>query len=411
MGQQAVSSGSLDKRQEATAYKILFIIGFCHLLNDSLQSVVPAMFPILEKSMGLSYTQLGLVAFSLNIVASILQPVFGMISDKKPRPYFLPLALTFTMFGVLGLALAKQYELIILSVALMGLGSSIFHPEGSKVAFMASGPRRGLAQSIYQVGGNSGQALAPLITALILVPLGQIGAAWFTLVAATAVGFLYYISRWYSARLIASNGILKGKRNDSTGVKKAVPKRVWVTLFLILFFIFSRSWYVSGMTNFYQFYAIEEYGFSIREAQIYLFAFLVAGAVGTFFGGPLADRFGKKNIIFISMVGSAPLTILIPLVPSTVAFGLLALTGFLLMSSFSVTVVYAQELFPGKIGTMAGLTVGLAFGMGAIGSVGLGYLADLIGLSKTIIFIGALPILGLLTCFLPSDKKLSEIYN
>lgn len=411
MSQQAISIGSQPNKQGTTAYKILFIIGLCHLLNDSLQAVVPAMFPILEKSMGLSYTQLGMIAFSLNIVSSVLQPVIGMIADKKPRPYALPLGLTITMVGVLGLAFAPRFEMIIFSVALIGLGSAIFHPEGSRVAYMASGPRRGLAQSIYQVGGNSGQALAPLITAIILVPLGQRGASWFSLVAATAVGLLIFIARWYTARLKSDEARLKARKNVSTETKQAVPRIVWTTLILILFLIFARSWYISGITNYYAFYAIEKYSLTIKQSQMFLFAFLVMGAIGTFFGGPLADRFGKKNVIFLSMIGSAPITLLIPFVPSTVAFSLLALSGFLLMSSFSVTVVYSQELFPGKIGTMAGLTVGLAFGMGALGSIGLGYLADLIGLPTTIIFIGALPLLGILSILLPSDQKLSELYS
>ncbi len=411
MSQQAVSIGSLSNKQGTTAYKILFVIGLCHLLNDSLQAVVPAMFPILEKSMGLTYTQLGMIAFSLNIVASVFQPVIGMIADKKPRPFALPVGLSITMVGVIGLAFSPRFEMIIVSVALIGLGSAIFHPEGSRVAFMASGPRRGLAQSIYQVGGNSGQALAPLITAIILVPLGQKGASWFSLVAATAVGLLIFIARWYTQRLQADRAILKSKQGENSESKAKAPKAVWVALLLILFLIFARSWYISGMTNYYAFYAIEKYSFTIRQSQMFLFAFLVTGAIGTFFGGPLADRFGKKNVIFLSMIGSAPLTILIPFAPSTIAFILLAISGFLLMSSFSVTVVYAQELFPGKIGTMAGLTVGLAFGMGAFGSVGLGYLADLISLPSTIIFVGALPLLGIITCFLPSDKKLQEFYS
>lgn len=409
MSQSAATTINSSQAKQGTTYKILFIIGFCHLLNDSIQALVPAMFPILEKSMGLSYTQLGLIAFSLNIVSSILQPVIGMMADKRSMPYALPIGLSITMVGVLGLAFSPRFEMILLSVTLIGLGSAIFHPEGSRVAFMASGPRRGLGQSIYQVGGNSGQALAPLITALILVPLGQRGAFWFTLVAATAVGLLLFIARWYSAKLQQYQ--LTVKKSVNVVKKQAVPKSVWMTLTLILFLIFARSWYISGMTNFYAFYAIEKYSLSIQESQLFLFAFLVAGAIGTFFGGPLADRFGKKNIIFISMLATAPFSIILPFVPGSVAFCLLALTGFLLMSSFSVTVVYAQELFPGKIGTMAGLTVGLAFGMGAIGSIALGFSADYIGLSATIVMIGLLPLLGTLSRFLPSDKKLRELYN
>ncbi|KIY21169.1 MULTISPECIES: MFS transporter [Mesobacillus] len=407
MSQTAAAISAKAPNPNTTAYKILFIIGLVHLLNDSIQAVIPAMFPILEKSMGLSFTQLGMIAFSLNIVSSILQPVIGMATDKKPRPFALPLGLTSTMFGVLGLAFASSFELVILSVLFIGLGSAVFHPEGSRVAYMAAGSRRGLAQSIYQVGGNSGQALAPLITALILVPLGQFGAIWFTFVAAIAVALLVYIATWYTRKLNFEK-IAARTRQATTKINKGISKNVKMALILILFLIFARSWYISGMTNFYAFYAIDKYGLSIKEAQLFLFAFLVAGAFGTFFGGPLADRFGKKKIIFLSMIATAPLSVIIPFMPLPVAIFLLTISGFILMSSFSVTVVYAQELVPGKIGTMAGLTVGLAFGMGAVGSVGLGYLADMIGLPMMIIFVGFLPLLGILTVFLPSDRELAE---
>ncbi|MED3574467.1 MFS transporter [Cytobacillus praedii] len=408
MSNTAAIARTMAQNRE-TSYKILFIIGVCHLLNDSIQAIIPAMFPILEKSMGLSFTQLGLIAFALNMVSSILQPVIGMVTDKKPMPFALPIGLTFTLCGVLGLALAPAFEWIVLSVLFIGLGSAIFHPEGSRVAYLAAGPRRGLAQSIYQVGGNSGQAMAPLITALILVPLGQIGAAWFTAVAAVAVGLLLYIAFWYAKTLETHNALQKKPNKKDSANQKGISKAIWFSLVLILFLIFARSWYISGMTNYYAFYTIETYSFSIKQSQIFLFTFLVAGALGTFFGGPLADRFGKKLIIFLSMIISAPLTILIPFVPPFAAFILLLLTGFILMSSFSVTVVYAQELVPGKIGTMAGLTVGLAFGMGAIGSIVIGYLADRIGISNTMILTGFLPLLGLLTLLLPSDQKVNEL--
>ncbi|WNS76965.1 MFS transporter [Bacillus sp. DTU_2020_1000418_1_SI_GHA_SEK_038] len=407
MSSTAAATKTLQKSNE-TSYKILIILGLCHLLNDSLQAIIPAMFPILEKSMGLTFTQLGIIGFALNIVASVLQPAVGMVTDKKPMPYALPIGLTSSMFGVLGLALSQSFEFIVISVIFIGLGSAVFHPEGSRVAFMAAGPRRGLAQSIYQVGGNSGQAMAPLITALVLVPLGQIGAAWFTVVAAVAVGLLTYIAFWYAGKLRVERTLIMNHSKMTKHEKIGLSKPVKIALGLVLFLIFARSWYVSGMTNYYAFYTIENYSFSIRQAQIFLFAFLVSGALGTFFGGPLADRFGKKMIIFLSMIISAPLTILIPFVPPVIAFCLLAISGFIIMSSFSVTVVYAQELVPGKIGTMAGLTVGLAFGMGAIGSMVIGYSADLIGITQTMILTGFLPLLGLITLLLPSDQKVNE---
>ncbi|TDL72846.1 MFS transporter [Rhodococcus qingshengii] len=388
-------------------FNILFIIGLCHLLNDAIQAVVPAMFPILEKSMGLSFTQLGIIAFSLNMVSSVLQPVVGFVTDKRPMPFALPIGLTLTLGGVLGMAFAPSFGMIVLSVIFIGLGSAVFHPEGSRVAFMAAGKRRGLAQSIYQVGGNTGQALAPLITALILVPLGQQGASWFSLVAALAVLLLIYIANWYKQRLVENLPIIK-KKNSMSSKKAGLSKKVKQSLFLILLLIFARSWYISGMTNFYAFFAIEEYSLTIKESQLFLFAFLIAGAFGTFFGGPLADRFGKKKLISVSMLLTIPFSILIPFVPSFIAFIFLMLTGFILMTNFSVTVVFAQELVPGKIGTMSGLTVGLAFGMGAIGSVGLGYLADLFSMSAMVSSIGFLPLLGLLAFLLPSDQMVQK---
>ncbi|MCQ6279847.1 MFS transporter [Bacillus sp. EB600] len=407
MSQQAILSAKKADTSGSTIYKILFIIGLCHLLNDALQAVVPAMFPILEKSMGLSYTQLGLIAFSLNMVSSVMQPVIGLFTDRKPKPFALPIGLSATLAGVLGLAFSPGFGWVVLSVMFIGIGSAVFHPEGSRVAHMAAGTRRGLAQSIYQVGGNTGQALAPLITALILVPLGQIGASWFAFVAAIAVILLVYIANWYNQRLVSSsksNQMKSAVQADKKGLAKGVKN----ALVLILLLIFARSWYISGMTNFYTFYAIHKYGMTIKESQLFLFAFLVAGAIGTFFGGPLSDRFGKKKIISFSMLATIPFSLLLPFMPATVAFIFLLFTGFILMTSFSVTVVYAQELVPGKIGTMSGLTVGLAFGMGAIGSVGLGYIADLIGMPTMISTIGILPLIGLTAFLLPADKTVKE---
>lgn len=407
MSQQAIISAKKAGTSGATIYKILFIIGICHLLNDALQAVVPAMFPILEKSMGLSYTQLGVIAFSLNMVSSVMQPLIGVFTDRKPKPFALPIGLAATLIGVLGIAFAPSFAWVVFSVVFIGIGSAVFHPEGSRVAHMAAGTRRGLAQSIYQVGGNTGQALAPLITALILVPLGQKGASWFSIVAALAVILLVYIANWYNQKLRLSSHSVKAKSARQTN-NKGIGKRVKTALILILLLIFARSWYISGMTNFYAFYAIHQYGMTIKESQLFLFAFLVAGAVGTFFGGPLSDRFGKKRIISFSMLAVLPFSLLLPFMPSVVAFIFLLLTGFILMTSFSVTVVYAQELVPGKIGLMSGLTVGLAFGMGAVGSVGLGTIADLIGLPTMISAIGVLPLIGLTAFLLPSDKTISE---
>jgi len=405
-----------ERTQQKTMYKILFIIGFVHLLNDSIQAVVPAMFPILQQSMGLTFTQLGLIAFALNLTASIIQPVVGIYTDKKPSPYALPIGLCFTFVGVIGLAVAPSFWIIILSVMFIGLGSATFHPEGSRVAYMAAGRegKRGLAQSIFQVGGNTGQALAPLITALILVPLGQFGAIWFALVAALAVGLLMYIARWYSEQIKVYQSLKQSKSHSavkSTKTTSKVKKRniVLFSISLLIFLVFARSWFHAGITNFYAFYLIEEFSLSIPQAQVYIFIFLAAGALGTFAGGPLADHFGKRNMIFFSMLGSAPLALVLPHVGPVITYVLIAVIGFIILSSFSVTVIYAQELVPGKIGTVSGLIIGLAFGMGAIGSIALGWLADLVGLSNTMLFVVSLPLLGILTIFLPSDQRLKEI--
>lgn len=394
--------------EEQTMYSILCIIGMCHLLNDTLQAVIPAMFPILEDSLGLTFTQLGLIAFTLNMVASVLQPVIGMYTDKRPMPYALPIGLTSSMFGMLGLAFAPNFAMILISVFFIGIGSATFHPEGSRVAYLAAGPRRGFAQSIFQVGGNAGQALAPLITALILVPLGQFGSIWFTLVAAVAVAFLLYIAKWYKERLF----IMKERSKQTPEQAPNIPKKaVSFAIIMLIFIVFARSWYQNALSNFYQFYAIEKYGLTIAEAQLYIFTFLLAGAIGTFIGGPLADRFGKRTIILFSLLSPAPLALLLPFVPGWVAIVFLGLIGLFLMSSFSVAVVYAQELVPGKIGMMSGLIVGLAFGMGAIGSVALGSLIDVVGLKTTMIAVSPLPLLGLLTYLLPSDQKIKDWYD
>jgi MFS transporter, FSR family, fosmidomycin resistance protein len=389
-------------------YNILYIIGICHLLNDTLQSVVPAMFPILEKSMGLTFTQLGLIAFSLNMVSSVMQPVVGWYSDKRPMPYALPIGLSSSLLGILGIALAPSFWTIIISVIFIGFGSAVFHPEGSRVAYMAAGNRRGLAQSIYQVGGNSGQALAPVITALVLVPLGQFGAIWFTLVAALAVYFLINIARWYAGRLATAAKQIQKKKTKNNRLDNTYSRAITVALIVLVFLVFARSWYGSAISNFYTFYVIETYGVSIARAQWYLFTFLFMGAVGTFAGGPLADQFGKRNVILLSMLLASPLALALPFVGPYFAYAILALLGVILMSSFSVTVVYAQELLPGKIGTMSGLIVGLAFGMGAIGSVALGTIIDSLGLTFTMIAVAFLPLLGLLTWLLPTDQKLME---
>ncbi|MCJ1909714.1 MFS transporter [Planococcus ruber] len=387
-------------------YPVMFAIGACHLLNDSLQAVIPAMFPILEKDLGLTFTQLGLIAFALNIVASLLQPVIGFISDKKPMPFALPFGMASSFLGMAGLAFAPEYWMILLSVVFLGFGSAVFHPEGSRVSYMAAGTKRGLSQSIFQVGGNSGQALAPLISAFILVPLGQRGAALFLFVAALGIFILSKISVWYKEEL-AQQKLQKGKKVRLSSLPALTKKQVGAALALLLIIIFARSFYVTNMTSFYIFHLMEAYGLTIQTGQLYIFLFLAVGAAGTFFGGPLADRIGRKNVIVLSLLVPIPLAMALPYVPLFAVLILLALIGFFIMLSFSVTVVYAQELVPSKIGTMSGLTVGLAFGMGAIGGVVIGILMDSIGVYETMVVVSFLPIIGLVGLGLPRDRKIT----
>ncbi len=389
-----------------TLYPVLLTISLVHLLNDTIQSVIPAIFPIIQQTLQLTYMELGSIAFANNFIASIMQPLIGRYTDSKPLPYLLPIGMAFTLVGMLGLAFSYNLGLIILSVSLVGVGSAVFHPEGSRVVIMAAGQRRGLAQSIFQVGGNAGQSLAPIMTALIFVPLGQFGAIWFTSIAALALVLLLFITQWYRQQI--SLFPLPKKAAEIHNVSKPRNKKVLFALFLIVFLVFVRAWYGTGITNYYAFYLIEHYGLSIKEAQYYIFLYLLAGAIGIISGGPLSDKFGKKNIILYSMIASAPLSFLLPFLPLHWVYPILVLNGFIILSSFSVTLVYALELIPGKIGTISGLIFGLSFGMAAIGAIALGKLADEFGLQFIMIVCGCLPALGIFTFLLPSEKEIME---
>lgn len=392
------------KASQQTMYHILFAISFVHLLNDTVQSVVPAIFPILKESLQLSNLQLGLIAFALNITSSLLQPVIGLYSDRKPKPYLLPIGMIFTFFGLFGLAFAPSLLLIIASVIFIGIGSATFHPEGSKVSYMAAGARRGLAQSIYQVGGNAGQSLAPILTVIIFVPFGQFGAIYFTSIVLLAIIVLSYIAKWYKKQLQLTPRIKKNSHPVASFSQ--LNKQISFAIILLIILVFARSWYGAAITNFFPIYVIEEYGVTVKQSQIFIFIFTAAGVIGTFIGGPLADRFGKRNMIFFSMLGSVPFVLLLPHLNIFWTYPALFMIGIIILSSFSVTVVYAQELLPGKIGLVSGLIVGLAFGMGAIGSIAIGGLADLFGMKNVMVFAGFLPLLGILTFLLPSDRTI-----
>lgn len=401
------------KKQEnfsmTTTYGILFAIGSGHLLHDAIQSVVPALFPILERSLSLTYGQIGWIGFVLMMTSSVMQPVFGYFADARPLPFLLPFGMSLSLIGLFGLGFAPNFYLILLSTFIIGLGSAVFHPEGSRVAYMAAGPRRGLAQSIYQVGGNLGQSMAPVFTAFIFVPLGQKGALAFTLVAAVAVIILLYVSRWYRAQL-AAIPVKTTKKEKKQQRKTPIHAKIKIALVLLVFIVFARSWYTAGIKDFYQFYLIEDYGLTIRQAQVYIFTFMIAGVIGTFSGGPLADRFGKRNVMLLSLVGAAPFTLVLPYVPLYLVFPLFLLIGVLIFSSFSVSVVYAQELLPNKVGMVSGLIVGLAFGMGGIGAVLIGTMADLFSLKFVMILCSLLPVLGVLTWLLPSDQNIKRYH-
>lgn len=385
-------------------YPIMIAIGIAHLINDTMQSVVPAMFPIFSRDLGLTFTQLGIITFVLNMVSSSLQPVVGFVSDKKPMPYALPIGMISAFIGLLMLVFVKQYWVIIIAVIFLGFGSAIFHPEGSKVSFMAAGNKRGLSQSIYQVGGNSGQALAPLISAFVLDALGQRGAAIVLLLTAIGIVLLFKISKWYVRQLEAEKNSKKKKKLLVSSLPPLTKKQIQIAITLLFIVIFARSFYTTNISNFYVFYLMDHYGLTLQHGQVFIFIFMAVGVVGTFFGGSLSDRIGRKNVILLSVVGPMPFCLLLPYVPIWLVPVFLVIIGTLIMISFSVTVIYAQELVPTKIGTMAGLTTGFAFGMGAVGGVVIGMLLDIIGIAMTMQIISILPLLLVVSFFLPKDK-------
>ena len=392
---------------ENTVFAVLVAISFSHMLNDTIQSLIPAIYPILKKSFQLSFTQVGLITLTFQLTASLLQPFVGLYTDHRPKPYSLAIGMGLTLFGLLLLSISSNFPMILCSAGLVGMGSSIFHPEASRLARMASGGRHGFAQSIFQVGGNAGTSLGPLLAALIIVPRGQSSIGWFSVVALVAIILLANIGGWYKRHMfrIQSGSHAKGK------IGRAVisSRKVVLALAVLISLIFSKFFYLSCMTSYFTFYLIGKFHLSVQSAQMHLFLFLFSVAAGTVVGGHLGDRFGRKYVIWGSILGVAPFTLLLPYADLFWTGVLTVFIGLILASAFSTILVYAQELVPGKVGTIAGLFFGFAFGMGGIGSAALGWLADQTSIDYVFRVCSFLPLIGLLTGFLPDLDRARKL--
>jgi len=391
---------------QRTLYSILFTIAFTHFINDLLQAVIPSVYPMLKTNFHLSFTQIGMITFTFQLMASLLQPFVGIYTDKHPQPYSLAIGMSFTLAGLFLLSHANGFYAILVAVGCVGIGSSIFHPESSRVAYLASGGKRGLAQSIFQLGGNAGSAAGPLLVALIVIPYGQNNIIWFLLIALLGIFILFKIAAWYKIqielRATGKVGIIAEERHHLS------RKKVIFSIIILLLLIFSKYFYMVSMTNYFTFYLIEKFNLTIRESQMYLFAFLAAVAAGTLMGGPLGDRFGRKYVIWFSILGAAPFTLLLPHANLFWTGVLAVFAGVVIASAFSAILVYAQELIPGKVGMVSGLFFGFAFGIAGIGSALLGRLADSTGIVYVFHICAYLPLLGVIAGLLPNlDKKKS----
>lgn len=411
MQPQTQSQSPLEKTAERTrSYSMYALVGvsLAHLFNDAMQTVIPAGFPLFQQQMNLSFSQIGWVAFVLNVTASILQPLIGYYTDKRPMPSLLPAGMAFSLIGMIGLAYSSGLTSLLLSVTAVGIGSSVLHPESSRVAHMAAGKGRGLAQSVFQVGGNTGQALGPLMVALILAPQGQHGFLWFTALALAGILIQFGVSRWYGPRVIGERAGIAAKADaarQANTAGQADRKTVVFVIGVLILLLFSKFVYLAGMNGYYSFYYMDRFGLPLAKAQICLFVLQFAGMLGTLLGGPLADRIGRKRVIWFSIFGTAPFALLLPYAGPAASMLLCIPIGLILMSGFSVIIVYAQELLPGKVGTVAGLFFGLSFGMGGIGSVALGWLADVSSVSLVIRLSAFLPLLGVVAFLLPKDRR------
>jgi MFS transporter, FSR family, fosmidomycin resistance protein len=401
---------TVNRRSASAVVPVLAAISFSHLLNDTIQSLLPAIYPILKSSYALSFAQIGLITLTLNITASVLQPLVGLYTDRHATPYSLVFGMTFSLFGLLLLSVAAQLATLMIAAGLVGVGSAVFHPESSRVARLASGGRHGLAQSVFQVGGNVGSALGPLLAAFLVLPRGQSSIAWASGVALVAIGVLWYVGGWYgAARPVARPASVgAGGGADVVHVEHhphhpvVSPGRIRASIAILIALIFSKYFYLASLTSYYTFYLINRFHVTVQAAQIDLFVFLGAVAAGTILGGPIGDRFGRKLVIWVSILGVFPFTFALPFANLFWTRLLTIAIGLILASAFSAIIVYAQELMPGRIGLISGLFFGFAFGMGGLGAAVLGRLADATSIEFVYSVCAYLPLIGLLTGFLPN---------
>jgi FSR family fosmidomycin resistance protein-like MFS transporter len=390
--------------QMKTSAPVLGAVSFCHLLNDMMQSLLPAIYPILKGGFNLNFGQIGILTFVFQLTASLLQPFVGWFTDKRPQPYSLAVGMSFTMLGLLTIAYAGSYALLILGAALLGLGSSIFHPESSRVARLASGGRHGLAQSVFQVGGNFGQALGPLLAAFIVLPHGRSSIAWFALAALGAMMILTLLGRWYRR-----NAPVNRAAGKTVPQRNAISRgQVNWTIAVLVVLIFSKYFYLVSITSYYIFYLSDHFGVPTQAAQTYLFLFLAATAAGTLMGGLIGDRFGRKAVIWGSILGVAPFTLVLPYVSLQATIILTVIIGFILSSAFPAIIIYAQELMPGRVGMVSGIFFGFAFGLGGIGAAVLGEVADWTSIDFVYRICAFLPLIGFMTVFLPNTRNIRE---
>lgn len=386
---------------EKTVYSILFSISFAHLLNDLIQAIIPSIYPLLKESYDLTFSQIGLITFAFQFSASIFQPLVGYYTDKNPKPFSQIYGMLFSMAGIVSIAFANNFYWIIVSVILIGTGSSIFHPESARISNLASGGKRGLAQSIFQVGGNFGTALGPLLVALIVIPNSQQYILWFIIVAAIGLAILSKIAYWYRDHLI----LRKNKVQPFIDFHNLPKRKVQIAIGILLIVIFSKFFYSASLSSYYQFYIIDKFGLTIKQAQFHMFIYLIAYAVGTILGGPLGDKIGRKYVIWLSVFGAFPFALLLPYVNLFWTDVLMVIIGIIISSAFPAILVYAQELLPKKLGMVSGLFYGFAFGMGALGSALLGKLADETSINYVYHVCSYLPLIGAICYFLPNLKK------